>query len=82
MRIDPVQWPALSRLLDQALEVPCGALEQWLATLSPGDAVHRSSLRELLRQRAVIETGEFLATLPKVTVAPATAISTAGKCFG
>jgi len=82
VRIDPVQWPALSRLLDQALDVPCGALEQWLATLPPGDAVHRSKLRELLRQRAVIETGDFLVTLPKVTAAPATAAASGELASG
>ena len=66
MEIDPAQWPSLSRLLDEALEVPSGGLEQWLDTLPPTDAVHRIQLRELLRRRAAAETGDFLITLPKV----------------
>jgi serine/threonine protein kinase len=71
VQINPEQWTVLSRLLDQALDVPIGRLEQWLATLPPAEAIHRSKLRELLRRRAVIETGDFLLTLPKV--APASA---------
>ena len=66
MEIDPAQWPALSRLLDAALEVPSNSLEQWLDTLPPTDAVHRNQLRELLRRRAEAETGDFLVTLPPV----------------
>lgn len=66
MEIDPAQWPALSRLLDEALEVPSNGLEQWLDTLPPPDAVHRNQLRELLRRRAAAETGDFLVTLPRV----------------
>ena len=66
MEIDPAQWPNLSRLLDEALDVPSGGLEQWLDTLPPTDAVHRNQLRELLRRRAAAETGDFLVTLPKL----------------
>lgn len=66
MEIDPAQWPALSRLLDEALDVPSHSLEQWLDTLPPTDAVHRNQLRELLRRRGVAETGDFLVTLPPV----------------
>jgi len=66
VEIDPAQWPNLSRLLDEALDVPHGGLEQWLDTLPPTDAVHRNQLRELLRRRAAAETGDFLITLPKV----------------
>jgi len=83
VQIDPVQWSELSRLLDQALEQPTGQLDRWLAGLPPLDAVYRSQLDALLRQRAIIETGEFLDTLPKVsapmvltpaTVAPGSAV--------
>jgi eukaryotic-like serine/threonine-protein kinase len=78
VRIDPAQWAALSRLLDQALEVPAATLEQWLATLPPDDAVHRPKLRELLKRRAVIETGDFLLTLPKVASSSEVAASAVG----
>jgi eukaryotic-like serine/threonine-protein kinase len=66
VEIDPAQWPALSRLLDEALDVPSHSLEQWLDTLPPTDAVHKNQLRELLRRRGVAETGDFLVTLPPV----------------
>lgn len=82
MRIDPLQWSVLSRLLDQALEVPCGGLEKWLATLPPGDAAYRPKLCELLRRRAAIETGEFLLTLPKVGAPGTTAAASGGAAPG
>ena len=37
MLIDPKQWPILSRLLDEALEVPPEARERWLESLPPAD---------------------------------------------
>jgi eukaryotic-like serine/threonine-protein kinase len=73
VEIDPAQWPDLSRLLDEALDVPSGGLERWLDTLPPTDAVHRNQLRELLRRRAAAETGDFLITLPKVGESAASA---------
>jgi eukaryotic-like serine/threonine-protein kinase len=66
VQIDPQQWSTLSRLLDEALDVPIQALEGWLDSLPPTDAVHRNQLRQLLRQHAAAETGDFLFTLPKV----------------
>ncbi len=67
VQIDPEQWSALSRLLDEALDVPIRGLDEWLDSLPAGDAPHRSKLRELLKQRAAAETGDFLITLPKVS---------------
>jgi eukaryotic-like serine/threonine-protein kinase len=66
VQIDPEQWSTLSRLLDEALDVPINGLERWLDSLPPDAAVHRTKLRELLLQRAAAETGDFLLTLPKV----------------
>ena len=80
MQIDPVQWATLSRLLDEALDVPSNGLEQWLDSLPPTDAVHRNQLRELLRQHAAAETGDFLFTLPKVS--DPTAAAAAGIARG
>jgi len=68
MEVDPVQWATLSRLLDEALEVPSNGLEQWLDSLPPTDAIHRNQLRELLRQHAAAETGDFLFTLPRLAI--------------
>jgi eukaryotic-like serine/threonine-protein kinase len=67
MQIEPEQWSTLSRLLDEALDIPINGLERWLDSLPPGDAMHRAKLRELLLQHAAAETGDFLLTLPKVT---------------
>ncbi len=72
-----MQWATLSRLLDEALEVPSNGLEQWLASLPPTDAAHRNQLRELLRQHAAAETGDFLVTLPKVSDSSSAATSAA-----
>lgn len=83
MQVDPQQWSTLSRLLDAALDVPIEGLEGWLDSLPPTDAVHRTQLRQLLRQRAAAETGDFLLTLPKVgDAAPAVGLATAGIAAG
>jgi serine/threonine-protein kinase len=86
MQVDPVQWATLSRLLDAALDVPSKGLEQWLDSLPPTDAVHRNQLRELLRQHAAAETGDFLFTLPTVDdpapAGPAAAAITRGTIIG
>jgi serine/threonine protein kinase len=66
VQIDREQWPALSRLLDEALEVPLESRERWLESLAAADAIHRAKLRELLNQHAAAQTGEFLYTLPKL----------------
>jgi serine/threonine protein kinase len=66
VKVDPEQWSTLSRLLDEALDIPINGLERWLESLPPSVAVHRSQLRELLKQHAAAETGDFLITLPKV----------------
>jgi serine/threonine-protein kinase len=67
VQINPEQWSALSRLLDEALDVPISRLDHWVNSLSGSDAPHKAKLRELLKQRAAAETGDFLITLPKVT---------------
>jgi len=66
MPIDPQQWPIISRLLDEALEVPPEARERWLESLSPGDSVYREELRTLLRHGATVHTREFLDILPNL----------------
>jgi serine/threonine protein kinase len=64
MRIDPKQWPAISRLLDEALEVPPEGRERWLESLPPSDSPYREDLRTLLRHADVAQTHEFLDILP------------------
>jgi eukaryotic-like serine/threonine-protein kinase len=78
LQIDPEQWSALSRLLDEALDVPISQLDHWLDSLPASDVPHRSKLRELLKQRAAAETGDFLITLPKVSARPIGRVRFAG----
>ena len=65
MRITAEQWSVLSRLFDEALEVPQETRESWLESLSQLDAVLKGELRSLLERHALIETSDFLDTLPK-----------------
>jgi eukaryotic-like serine/threonine-protein kinase len=64
MLIDPKHWPALSRLLDEALEVPPEARERWLDSLPAADTAYKEDLRTLLRHAAAAETCDFLDILP------------------
>jgi eukaryotic-like serine/threonine-protein kinase len=66
MRISAEQWSVLSRLLDEALEVPQEARECWLESLGQLDAVLKGELRLFLERHARIETSDFLDTLPKL----------------
>lgn len=68
MRITAEQWPVLSRLLDEALEVPQEARESWLESLGQMDAVLKGELRLFLERHARIETSDFLDTLPNLGV--------------
>src|SRR5258707_12601967 len=69
IRITPEQWPTLSGLLDEALDLPPAAREQWLARLAPAHLPLQPVLRDLLAKHAAAETDDFLETLPKLTAA-------------
>jgi serine/threonine protein kinase len=69
-RIDASTWKTLNRLLDEALEQPTPKLAQWLDDLSPEFDDLKPRLRELLSRTGLIETGEFLNTLPKLELEP------------
>ncbi len=64
MPASAAQWPALSRLLDDALALPPEQRPAWLAQLAGADAEHRQTLSDLLDTQAGIETGDFLQALP------------------
>jgi serine/threonine-protein kinase len=66
MLINPKHWPILSRLLDEALEVPPEARERWLESLKAPDSAYREELRSLLRHGSVNETDDFLDILPSL----------------
>ena len=55
----------LSKLLDEALDIPEAGHESWLDGLSDQHAHLRSTLQELLTRQASVETDDFLKTLPK-----------------
>ena len=59
-------WPALNRLLDEALSLPRTEHDTWLARLGETDAALKDTLRRLLAVQAGLETGDFLGTLPRL----------------
>jgi serine/threonine protein kinase len=85
MVIDPKQWPTLSRLLDEVLDIPPENRDRWLESLSATDAVHKDVLRSLLRHAAAPQTSEFRDVLPDLfaTVAEACVVTlTPGTVVG
>jgi tetratricopeptide (TPR) repeat protein len=63
---DPANWDALNGLLDEALELEPRALDHWLETLPPEHQALKPQLKRILSRHAVVETQDFLGTLPKV----------------
>jgi len=68
--IDADTWGTLNRLLDEALDQPATELPQWLDQLAPQFEGLKPRLRALLSRTGLIETGEFLQTLPKFELEP------------
>ena len=60
------QWPAISMLLDEALNLPASEHMPWLDGLVGERADHREALRTLLAHRSGVETDDFLDELPKL----------------
>src|SRR6185436_1450027 len=69
-RIDVDGWDTLSRLLDQALELPAPQVDSWLDSLAPEFDALKPQLKRMLSRHASVETGEFLNTLPKFDLPP------------
>ncbi|WP_431261659.1 serine/threonine-protein kinase [Roseateles chitinivorans] len=59
-------WPAISALLDEALNLSKASRDAWLEGLIGEHAVHRETLRTLLAHQAEVETDDFLDTLPRL----------------
>jgi eukaryotic-like serine/threonine-protein kinase len=68
MQIDAASWATLNRLLDEALERPAAQVSQWLDDLAPQFDGLKPRLRELLSHTGLLETDEFLQTLPKFEI--------------
>ncbi len=67
MQLSPETWPAVSALLDEALALPVEERDTWLQSLDGERAALKDTLRELLSRAEGVETGDFLATLPRFT---------------
>jgi serine/threonine-protein kinase len=63
---DRAEWLELSRLLDQALDLPDAEREQWLDTLDSADDALKEKLRRLLSHPSAVTTDDFLRQLPPV----------------
>ena len=62
-------WAAISRRLDEVLSLPVAERDTWLDALHEPDAL-KSALRRLLADAVGKETGDFLASLPRLTLDP------------
>ena len=67
---DPGEWPALSALLDEALDVPEGARDAWLAQQPISSASLRCSLAALLAAYREASGSKFLEGLSTAPRAP------------
>jgi serine/threonine protein kinase len=65
------EWPAISALLDEALNLPASEHATWLASLVGVRAKHHEALRTLLAHRRAVETDDFLGEMPKLDIAAA-----------
>lgn len=67
---DANAWAELSQLLDAALDLPPPQRGPWIEALAPEFEALKPRLRDLLSRAALVETGDFLNTLPKLDLAP------------
>ena len=76
-------WATISARLDDALALPAHERASWLAALDAPAAL-KDKLRQLLANADGVETGDFAAALPKLTLAPDGALPSAadGPCAG
>jgi tetratricopeptide (TPR) repeat protein len=65
--ISATPWQQAFRLLDSALDLPPAEYGAWLDGLAAEHQHLKPVLRDLLRQRSEVLTGEFMDTLPKFT---------------
>jgi hypothetical protein len=60
VQISPEDWPLLSGLLDEALDIPAERRDTWLESLPAPQARFKETLREMLRIHAEAEGDDFL----------------------
>jgi serine/threonine protein kinase len=73
MFIDLKQWPVLSKLLDEALDLPPEDRDRWLESLPQEASAHKHELRSLLRHATAVRTRDFLDVLPSLDEVAASA---------
>ena len=64
------RWPAISALLDAALDLPSSDRATWLEGLVGEQALYRDTVRALLMHWTQIETDDFLAAPPQLRNVP------------
>lgn len=67
---DATAWAELSPLLDAVLELPPRQRGPWIEALSPEYEALKPRLRDLLSRAALIETSDFLQSLPTLKAVP------------
>ena len=67
MKLVAHHWPAISALLDEALDLAPEHRDAWLDALPEQARTHRDTLATLLADRARVETQDFMRTLPKIS---------------
>jgi tetratricopeptide (TPR) repeat protein len=66
MKIDPECWPALSKLLDEWLDMPEASRPAWLESLGPEHATTLPMLRQIVLIEAELGPEGLLHTSPKI----------------
>jgi eukaryotic-like serine/threonine-protein kinase len=66
MKFAAQDWPVISTLFDQAVDLSEPQRQAWLESLPQDQRVHRTTLELLLADHAHVQTRDFLRTMPKV----------------
>jgi serine/threonine-protein kinase len=69
--MDVESWTRLSRLLDEALDLPAADRERWLASLGPEHAELKARVGALLAHASSLQASKFLDAPPSLSVLPA-----------
>ena len=84
MAITPADLTALSRLLDQAMELDGNAREAWIVALPEADRHLEPMLREMLAERDSARTSGFLSSMPELADQPSASdeVAATGELVG
>ena len=70
MSLSPSEWAQVLERLEKALELPASQQEAWLDSQEPASAEQAQMLRQLLAERAAVESAAFLGALPGLGAMP------------